>query len=55
MALGAQAESPRALAFLSTVSGMIHGPLEWVSVQGMAAATEVCLALAELAAAKPRK
>ncbi len=55
MALGAQAGSPRALGFLSTVSGMIHGPLEWVSVQDMAAATEVCLALAELAAAKPRK
>jgi tripeptide aminopeptidase len=28
----------------------IHGPLEWVSVQDMAAATRVCLALAELAA-----
>jgi tripeptide aminopeptidase len=28
----------------------IHGPLEWVSVQDMAAATHVCLALAELAA-----
>lgn len=28
----------------------IHGPLEWVSVQDMAAATGVCLALAELAA-----
>jgi tripeptide aminopeptidase len=27
----------------------IHGPLEWVSVQDMAAATRVCLALAELA------
>jgi tripeptide aminopeptidase len=26
----------------------IHGPLEWVSVQDMAAATRVCLALAEL-------
>jgi tripeptide aminopeptidase len=26
----------------------IHGPLEWVSVQDMAAATQVCLALAEL-------
>ncbi len=55
MALGAQAESPRALAFLSTVSGMIHGPLEWISVQDMAAATQVCLALAELAATKPGK
>jgi len=31
----------------------IHGPLEWVSVQDMAAATRVCLALAELAA-RPR-
>ncbi len=30
----------------------IHGPLEWVSVQDMAAATRVCLALAELAAAR---
>jgi tripeptide aminopeptidase len=28
----------------------IHGPLEWVSVQDMAAATNVCLALAELTA-----
>lgn len=27
----------------------VHGPLEWVSVQDMAAATQVCLALAELA------
>jgi tripeptide aminopeptidase len=26
----------------------IHGPLEWVSVQDMAAATETCLALAQL-------
>jgi tripeptide aminopeptidase len=25
----------------------IHGPLEWVSVQDMAAAVRVCLALAE--------
>ena len=31
----------------------IHGPLEWVSVQDMAAAARVCLALAELAA-RPR-
>ncbi len=31
----------------------IHGPLEWISVQDMAAATRVCLALAELAG-KPR-
>jgi tripeptide aminopeptidase len=31
----------------------IHGPLEWVSVQDMAAATRVCLALAELAG-RPR-
>ncbi|PZQ99829.1 MAG: peptidase T [Cereibacter sphaeroides] len=29
---------------------MIHGPLEWISVQDMAAATQVCLKLAELAA-----
>jgi tripeptide aminopeptidase len=28
----------------------IHGPLEWVSVQDMAAATHVCIALAELSA-----
>ncbi len=28
----------------------IHGPLEWVSIQDMAAATRVCLALAELTA-----
>ena len=33
---------------------MIHGPLEWISAQDMAAAVEVCLALAELAA-KPAK
>ena len=32
----------------------IHGPLEWISVQDMAAATGVCLRLAELAAGKPR-
>ena len=38
-----------------TGMAMIHGPLEWISVQDMAAATQVCLALAELAAAKPRK
>jgi tripeptide aminopeptidase len=25
-----------------------HGPLEWVSVQGMARATEVCIALTQL-------
>jgi len=31
----------------------IHGPLEWISVQDMAAATRVCLALAELAG-RPR-
>jgi tripeptide aminopeptidase len=30
----------------------IHGPLEWISVQDMAAATRVCLALVELAAEK---
>ncbi|TDE37552.1 peptidase T [Antarcticimicrobium sediminis] len=28
----------------------IHGPLEWISVQDMAVATELCLTLAELAA-----
>lgn len=28
----------------------IHGPLEWISVQDMAKATELCLTLAELAA-----
>jgi tripeptide aminopeptidase len=33
---------------------MIHGPLEWISAQDMAAAVKVCLALAELAA-KPAK
>ncbi len=30
----------------------IHGPLEWISVQDMGAATKVCLQLAELAGAK---
>lgn len=30
----------------------IHGPLEWVSVQDMARATELCLTLVELAAGK---
>jgi tripeptide aminopeptidase len=30
----------------------IHGPLEWISVQDMAIATEFCLNLAELAAKK---
>lgn len=33
----------------------IHGPLEWVSVQDMAAATRVCLALAEFAASSARQ
>ncbi|MFY8154411.1 MAG: peptidase T, partial [Hyphomicrobiales bacterium] len=33
-----------------TGMAMIHGPLEWVSVQDMAASTAVCIALAELAA-----
>ncbi len=33
----------------------IHGPLEWVSVQDMAAATQVCLGLAELAALVTQK
>jgi tripeptide aminopeptidase len=27
----------------------IHGPLEWISVQDMAAATRVCLRLAGMA------
>jgi tripeptide aminopeptidase len=31
---------------------MIHGPLEWISAQDMAAAVKVCLALAEQAAAR---
>ncbi len=31
----------------------IHGPLEWISIQDMAASTRLCLRLAELAA-KPR-
>jgi tripeptide aminopeptidase len=30
----------------------IHGPLEWISVQDMAVATELCLGIAQ-AAAKP--
>ena len=32
------------------VTGMqnIHGPLEWISVQDMARATEVCIALTRL-------
>lgn len=30
----------------------IHGPLEWISVQDMARATQVCVKLAELAGAK---
>ena len=30
----------------------IHGPLEWISVQDMAIATELCLTLAQLAAKK---
>jgi len=29
----------------------IHGPLEWVSLQDMASATEVCIALVQLWAA----
>jgi len=29
----------------------IHGPLEWISVQDMSAATNVCLKLVQLAAA----
>lgn len=36
-----------------TGMAMIHGPLEWVSVQDMAASTAVCIALAELAASRP--
>ena len=31
----------------------VHGPLEWISVQDMAKATEVCLTLVQMAAAKP--
>jgi tripeptide aminopeptidase len=31
----------------------IHGPLEWISLQDMAAATEVCVKLAQLWAAEP--
>lgn len=38
-----------------TGMAMIHGPLEWISVQDMAAATKVCLALAELAASRAGK
>jgi len=38
-----------------TGMAMIHGPLEWVSIQDMAAATQVCLALAELAASVTKK
>jgi tripeptide aminopeptidase len=33
----------------------IHGPLEWVSLQDMARATEVCVKLAELWASAPKK
>jgi tripeptide aminopeptidase len=34
----------------------IHGPLEWVSLQDIAAATEVCIRLAQLwAVARPRE
>ena len=29
----------------------VHGPLEWISLQDMAAATEVCIKLAQLWAA----
>lgn len=38
-----------------TGMAMIHGPLEWISVQDMAVATKVCLTLAELAASRARK
>ena len=31
----------------------IHGPLEWISLQDMAAATEVCIKLAQLWAVEP--
>lgn len=37
-----------------TGMAMIHGPLEWVSIQDMAAATRVCLALADLTAERGR-
>ena len=30
----------------------LHGPLEWISVQDMGAATKVCLELVQLVAAK---
>jgi tripeptide aminopeptidase len=38
-----------------TGMSMIHGPLEWVSVQDMAVATRVCIALAELTATARKK
>jgi tripeptide aminopeptidase len=38
-----------------TGMSMIHGPLEWVSVQDMAVATRVCIALAELTATAGKK
>ncbi len=38
-----------------TGMAMIHGPLEWISVQDMAAATRVCVALAELTASRAKK
>jgi tripeptide aminopeptidase len=33
---------------LFTGMQQIHGPLEWISVQDMARATEMCIALAQL-------
>ena len=41
---------PAALPNIFTGMQDIHGPLEWVSVQDMEAATRVCLRLVELAA-----
>ncbi len=38
-----------------TGMAMIHGPLEWISVQDMAVATKVCVTLAELAATRAKK
>jgi tripeptide aminopeptidase len=32
----------------------IHGPMEWISIQDMAAAARVCLRLAELWGAAPK-
>ena len=37
-----------------TGMAMIHGPLEWVSLQDMAAAVQVCLCLAQIVARHER-